>query len=334
MRSPTPAAHPDQPELLLLEGTRRLVLGPVVGRGTLGVVRVAELQSVYGVRRRVAAKIFDTLFASDGDGSAAIARAVRHAAHVRHPNVVEVHELSVMGEHPYVITELVEGCSLDAFCGAYRRVGRKLPIDLALFLAVEIAEGLSGARASKNAEGIVLNMSHHDLSPRQVLLSWNGEVKVSDFGLRAAGMASSGIRPAALSARATMTHIAPEVVQGARSEARSDVFALGVMLHEMLRGPRFPDAVSDAKIFDLARAGDVHRSVREPLLPDGLGMILERATAPDPKARYPHAGVLAYDLRRVALSMGVGDGRGFLRSALFEMTEGLLPEHDTSSSPR
>jgi serine/threonine-protein kinase len=316
----------------MLEGTRRLVLGPVIGRGTLGVVRVAELQSVHGVRRRLAAKIFDTLFASDGDGSAAIARAVRHSAYVRHPNVVEIHELAVVGEHPYVLTELVEGCSLDAFASAYRRVGRRLPVDLALFVAVEIAEGLAGARSAKNAEGIVLNMSHHDLSPRQVLLSWNGEVKVSDFGLRAAGMSSSGIRPVTLSARATMTHIAPEVVQGSRGDARSDVFSLGVMLHEMLRGPRFAEGVSDAKIFDLARVGDLHRSVREPLLPEGLMMILERATAPDPKARYPHAGVLAYDLRRVALSMGVGDGRSFLRSALFEMTEGLLPEHDTASA--
>ena len=329
MRSPTPAAHPDQPELLLLEGTRRLVLGSVLGRGTLGVVRVGEIQGVHGVRRRVAVKVFDTLFASDGDGAAAIARAVRHAAHVRHPNVVQVHELSVTGDHPYVILELVEGCSLQSLVGAYRQVGRKLPVDLALFIGSEVAEGLAGARASKNSEGILLNMSHHDLSPRQVLLSWNGEVKVSDFGLRAAGMASSGIRPAALSALVTLANVAPEVLQGARGDARADVFALGVLLHELLRGPRFADGIGDADLFELARRGDVLRTVREPLLPDALAQVIDRATAPDPRHRYPHAGVLAYDLRKVAFAMGVGDGRAFLRSALFEMTEGLLPDHDT-----
>lgn len=329
MRSPTPAAHPDQPELLLLEGTRRLVLGAILGRGTLGVVRIGEIQSVHGVRRRVAVKVFDTLFASDGDGAAAIARAVRHSAHVRHPNVVQMLELSVTGDHPYVITELVEGCSLQSLVGAYRQVGRKLPVDLALFVASEVAEGLAGARASKNSEGILLNMSHHDLSARQVLLSWNGEVKVSDFGLRAAGMTSSGIRPAALSARVTLANVAPEVLQGARGDARADVFALGVLLHELLRGPRFADGIADADIFELARRGDILRTVREPLLPDALAQVIDRATAPDPRHRYPHAGVLAYDLRKVAFAMGVGDGRAFLRSALFEMTEGLLPDHDT-----
>ncbi|CAN5147091.1 hypothetical protein BH09MYX1_BH09MYX1_33320 [soil metagenome] len=331
MRSPTPAAYPDPPELLSLEGARRLILGPVVGRGTLGVVRVAEIQSAFGVRRRVAAKIFDSLFVSDGEGENAIARAVRHSAYVRHPNVVEVNELGVASDHPYVVTELVEGCALAALVTAYRRVGRRMPVDLALFIATEMAEGVSGARSAKNAEGIVLNMSHHDLSTRQVLLSWNGEVKVSDFGLRAAGMSASGIRPAALSAKITLANVAPEVIQGARGDARSDVFSLGVMLHELLRGSRFPDGIVDAKIFDLARRGDIHRAVREPILGSDLAHVIDRATAADPKHRYPHAGVLAYDLRKAAFAMGVGDGRAFLRTALFEMTEGLLPDHDTSS---
>ena len=62
---------------------------------------------------------------------------------------------------------------------------------------------------------------------------------------------------------------------------------------------------------------------------DNDEVVIDRATAPDPRHRYPHAGVLAYDLRKVAFAMGVGDGRAFLRSALFEMTEGLLPDHDT-----
>ena len=329
MRSLPSRSRPDDAELLLLEGTRRLVLGPVLGRGSLGVVRLAELGSAYGVRRRVAVKIFDTIFTSDGDGAAAISRAVRHAACVQHPNVVAVHELSVMGDHPYVISELVEGVSLATLLGAYRSVSRRVPLDLGLFVAIEIAEGLAGARAAKNPEGKVLSMSHHDLSMRQVLLSWSGEVKVTDFGLRAAGMGSSGIRPAAMSAAMTLANVAPEVIRGHRGDARSDVFSLGVVLHEMLRAPRFRAGLSDMETFDWAKRGDIHRSVSEPMLPSSVAAIVDRALAPDPRDRPAHAGVLAYDLRRAALSLGVSDGRAFLASALFEMTEGMLPAHDT-----
>ena len=329
MRSPTPAYSPDATEVLLLEGTRRLILGPVLGRGSLGQVRIGELQSASGVRKRVAVKVFDALFASEGEGTNILARAVRHAAYVRHPNVVEVFELGVLGEHPYIVTELVEGCSLDAFRGTYAAAERRMPLDLVLFVATEAAEGLTAARDAKNAEGILLQMSHHDLSSRQILLSWNGEVKVGDFGFRAAGMSASGIRPARQAVRKTLTYLAPEVVRGDRGDARSDVFALGVILHELLRGPRYADDASDTQVYESTLRGDVLRTVREPLLAPELSALIERATSPDPLVRQPHAGVLAFDLRRIALSMGVGDSRMFLRHALYEMTEGMLPTEQT-----
>ena len=333
MRSPTPAYSPDATEVLLLEGTRRLVLGPVVGRGALGIVRVGELQSASGVRKRVAVKVFDALFASEGEGTNVLARAVRHAAHVRHPNLVEVFELGVLGEHPYIVTELVEGCSLDTLRGLYATAARRMPLDLVLFVATEAAEGLAAARGSRNAEGIVLQMSHHDLSARQVLLSWNGEVKVGDFGFRAAGMSASGIRPARQEVRKTLTYLAPEVVRGDRGDARSDVFAMGIILHELLRGPRYADEASDTQVYEATLRGDILRTVREPLLPTELAAVIERATSLDPQERPAHAGVLAYDLRRIALSMGVGDARTFLRHALFEMTEGMLPAEKTEPNP-
>lgn len=329
MHSPTPAHSPEAAEVLLLEGTRRLILGPAVGRGALGMVRIGELQSASGVRKRVAVKVFDALYATEGEGANVLARAVRHAAHVRHPNVVEVFELGVLGEHPYIVTELVEGCSLETFRGTYAAAGRRMPLDLALFVASEAAEGLAAARCAKNTEGMVLQMSHHDLSARQILLSWNGEVKVGDFGFRSAGMTSSGIRPVRQAVRTTLTYLAPEIVRGERGDARSDVFALGIVLHELLRGPRYADEASDTDVYDATLRGEILRTVTEPLLAPELSALVERATSPEPRERQPHAGVLAYDLRRLALSMGVGDARIFLRHALHEMTEGMLPNEAT-----
>jgi serine/threonine-protein kinase len=99
-------------------------------------------------------------------------------------------------------------------------------------------------------------------------------------------------------------------------DARSDVFSLGIILREMLIGPRFPSFVSEQQALGWAREGIVHTGIFEPQLPSGVQCILGRALEKDPANRYPHAGALGYELRRIALAMGVGDGRSFLRSAL------------------
>jgi serine/threonine-protein kinase len=200
---------------------------------------------------------------------------------------------------------------------------RRIPLDLALFIGCEIAEGLAAARHARSIEGVILNMAHHNLSPRQVLLSWNGDVKVGDFGWRPDAGVVSGVRRSDRDMRQQMVHLAPEVARGSRGDGRSDVFSLGVILHEMFYGPRFPRGMTAAEALQLAREGEVARPVTAPLLPPAIAAIIDRALSVDPRERQAHAGVVAYDLRREALALGVTDGRMFLRSTLFEMSEGL-----------
>ena len=218
--------------------------------------------------------------------------------------------------------------SLANFSARCEAAQRRVPLDLALFIACEVAEGLAGARHTLGAEGGVLNIAHHNLSPRQVMLSWNGDVKVGDFGWRPSGGVISGVRKTDRDIRAQIIHMAPEVARGSRGDGRSDVFSLGVILHEMLYGPRFRRDTDAHTMIDLAREGVVHRPITAPLLPRGIGDIVARALDVDPRARQSHAGMLAYDLRREALALGVADGRFFLRSALFDMSEGVFDDDD------
>jgi serine/threonine-protein kinase len=332
---------PELSPVLALQGERRLVLGAEIGRGSQGVVRLARLEQVLSrsrqgeelMARTVAVKLVDPAFCRDPETMQEIRRSVRRSALVNHANVVQITDYFVTATQqgfvsdpiPCILQEFVDGMSLAELMARAESVRRRIPLDLALFIGCEIAEGLAAARHARSIEGVILNMAHHNLSPRQVLLSWNGDVKVGDFGWRPNGDIVSGVRRSDRDMRSQIVHMAPEVARGARGEGRSDVFSLGVILHEMLFGPRFPRGLSAHEMLDLARDGEVTRPVTAPLLPPGIAAIVDRALSVDPRERQAHAGVLAYDLRREALALGVADGRMFLRTALFEMSEGLEP---------
>lgn len=296
------------------EGT--LHLGERLGRGSAGEVWVAWLERPGRILKRVAVRVLAPM---DGAEPERLEAAARAAALVRHPNVVDVHELAAQPDGvTYLVGEMVDGMSLAALLAAYRAAHRRLPLELVLFTAIEVAEGLAAAQSARSPEGRMIGLSHGQLSPRSVLLSYHGEVKVEGFGLGDVAGAGSGVR-ARLAARLSPT--APEMVRGHAPDARSDVFGLGVLLSEMLIGPRFPARVTDEEACVMARDGFVCPDVLAPPLPPGVQSVVDRALSVERKRRQAHAGIVAHDLRAVALAMGVGDARFHLRSALFEMSE-------------
>jgi serine/threonine-protein kinase len=299
-----------------LGGGRRVRVVQRLGKGSVSAVYRCVLESPYGVEKAVALKVFDSVASDEAEHVFRLLRdTAARGACVRHPNVVEIHEVGFLRQQAYFVEELVDGVGLHALLERWATRGRRMPLDLALFIATEVAEGLNGARVAKGPEGMQLGVLHGGLTPRDILLSWRGEVKVSDFEISTARAASSSVRSLSSVASRAAT-MAPEVAQGLPGDARADVFALGVILREMIVGPRFPGGVTNAQALELARDGYVHPIALGPHLPHELQYILGRALALDPADRYPNASRLAYDLQRVTLSMGVGDGRWFLRRAL------------------
>ncbi|HEY8042019.1 MAG TPA: serine/threonine-protein kinase [Polyangiaceae bacterium] len=316
MARATPLIPPPQTDIPLGDG-RSVRIGAQVGRGSMATVYRGVYESGFALTRTVAVKVFDVIASDEHDAVlASLASASRRSACVRHPNVVRVEDFGLLGPaQPYAIEELVEGRTLSTLMAQCARRRERVTLDLALFLGIEIAEALAGARLASSPEGVRLGVVHGELSTSDVLLSWQGEVKVSDFAVAAAARAASMVRSVRGLARRVRA-LAPEVARGQIGDARSDVFSLGVILREMLVGPRFPPFVSDSEALAWAREGIVHQSMFEPHLPPPLHALLARSLERDPMRRYPHAGALGYDLRRVALTMGVGDGRWVLRNAL------------------
>lgn len=305
-------------EVIDLGGGRSVRLGSVIGKGSSSTVHRGELTSANGVRRKVAVKVFAAVSSEESEQTfSRLCETSRRTACVDHPNVVAIEECVDWRGQPTLVTELVDGMSLADLQHQFTSTGRRMPLDIALFIAAEVAEALAGARAARGPDGYQLGMVHHSLSAREILLSWRGEVKLGDFEMANARAASSSIRSLRSVAVRSAT-LAPEVAQGNLGDARSDVFAFGVILYELLIGPRFPanDSLTAAQVMKLAREGYIEPQTFKPNLPSGMMAIITRCLEVNPEHRYPNAVALAYDLRRALLALGVGDGRYFLKKAL------------------
>lgn len=310
------AVQQEQPEVVDLGGGRRVRLHDRLGRGTCATVFRATYELPSGLRHPVAVKAFDAMSSDEAESIVAgLGVVASRLACVRHPNVVRVVDVGVALSRPMLVLELVDGVSLRALLERYRERKARVPLDLALFVVAEILEGLSGARTASDRDGLQLGVHHLGLTSGEVLLSFLGEVKVSDFELQTVRAGASSVRSLGAVADRAVT-MAPEIAQGERGDARADVFAAGVLMRELLVGPRFPDGIGSGEAIRLAREGYVQPISFQPNLTDSLVSIIRRALAIDPEHRYPNASAMAFEVRRIALGMGVGDARWFLRRAL------------------
>jgi len=308
--------HPASESALTLSDGRVISLVEMIGRGSLGEVHRGVLESTWGLRRPVAVKILDATPEDDhGELLRRLARIARRNAGVRHPSVIQTLEVDRTDAHAnaqsFVVMELVCGESLASILTSWRERALRVPVDFALVVALKVAEGLAGALQSESADGSLTGLVHGDLSPRQVLVSDQGDVKIGDFGQAALRDVVSHIR-----SRYSIAYTAPEVACGLDADARSDVFSLGGMLHELLVGPLFPAKTPTVDLIKMVRDGRFAGSLLEPNLPRDLRAVIDRAVDPSPAQRYPHARALAFDLRREMLRMGLCDAQACIRQAV------------------
>ncbi len=261
-----------------------------LGEGGMGAVYRAR-DTVLG--RDVAVKVISPDAAGDPDLASRILREAKAASRLNHPNIVTVHEFGRAGAVDFIVMEYVDGEPLTR-----RMPVGGLPIDRAIEYGAEIADALAVAHEA----GIV----HRDIKPGNVMLTRTGRVKVVDFGLArplpvAPGAdtreASTQWMTRAGVAAGTVGYMAPEQIEGKPPDARSDVFALGVVLFELVTGRRPFGGDSIWTTIQATLSGEVPDVVRlRPEVPPALARIIGRAIARDPAARYPSARELADEL--------------------------------------
>ena len=281
----------------------------------------AIAQGEGGVQRRVAVKRLRQSDTLDERTRRMFLDEARLASQLHHPNVVAVLDYGVATGAAFQVLELVDGLDLERLRLLSASRGAPPAPEVALFIAAEIAAALGYAHRARGAEGRALGLVHRDVKPGNVLVGWTGEVKLTDFGIAFARERLE--RTADGATKGTFHFMAPEQLTGSGVDGRTDVFALGCLLHALVAG-RSP--LEGAVLADVLQG---QAPALDPVLPEDVAAIVRRATQPARADRYADADEMA-----AALSAALGERvRGDPRVPLRAWLGKLAPAEKPRQSP-
>jgi len=309
----------------------RYTVGRKIADGGTAEILLATQHGLQGFEKTVVLKrIFPAFYADPQFRNMLIDEALI-AMGLNHSNIVQVLDFGVLdfGERQgqYVMAlELVDGWSLDAILRRTRALGTELPPELALYVTAEVCRALAYAHAKAGATGEPLGIVHRDISPHNVLVSEQGEVKLTDFGIAKAHNRRE--QSVGNLIKGKIAFMSPEQASGKALDARSDLFSLGTMLYVMLCR-RYPfDAATDLEVLLLVKQGAcVPPETARPGLHSEVYRVLERAMAPDPADRYQRAEDMLHDVEHVMRLAFRAVGQTELKRWLSELSarDGVLP---------
>jgi serine/threonine-protein kinase len=242
----------------------------------------------------------------------------RVGVQLHHRGIVPVHDLGQLGASYYIAMDYVAGRDLRALTDRVQRHGERLPVEVAALVAARTADALDHAHRGRGADGRELRVVHRDVSPANILVGFDGGVRVIDFGIAQAAHRRAGGAPAL---RGKFGYMSPELVRGLPVDRRSDVFALGVVLHELLSGDRLFTGPSELAVMERVRAAAVAPpSAANPAVPRELDRVVLRALAREPEDRYRWASELRDALAPWAGRAGAGE------AALADLMAETFPE--------
>lgn len=222
---------------------------------------------------------------------------------LKHENIVRVHQLGIMDGDLFLAMEYVAGINLRDLLNYASANAFEIEVHEAVLIAIKILDGLEYAHNCKDANGEPLHIVHRDVSPPNVLLGYNGDVKLTDFGLVKAKTQMTHTVPGLIKGK--FSYLSPEAAYGEAIDPRSDLYAVGIILWEMLaRQPLYTDPI-EVRILDLVR-----RSIVPPLqpinpnVPEVLEKIIRKGLARTRDQRYQSAKDFADDLRAFYKSIG------------------------------
>lgn len=264
-----------------------------IGSGGMAEVHRARALDA-GFDRPLALKLIRPQLCDDDTWVRMFTDEARLMAQLHHPNIVQVFDFGEVDGRYYLAMELVDGADLGWLIDNLDP-GNPIPVSIGVYIALEVCRGLAHAHGKRGPDGQLLNLVHRDISPPNVLVSWEGEVKLTDFGIAKARRRAVETTQGKIKGK--FAYMAPEQVRGEPLDLRTDLFALGALMHELLTGkPLFQEGSPAATIRKVMHAPVPPPSQQNPLVPPELDAIVQRALSRDPPLRYQTADALYADL--------------------------------------
>ncbi|MGF1465858.1 MAG: protein kinase [Sandaracinaceae bacterium] len=266
-----------------------------LGAGGMAEVFLARATGAEGIEKLLVLKRVLPTFARHPRFLGMFVDEAKVAMRLNHPNIVQMYAFEQVRDEFLLAMEHVDGLDLGRLVGASRRAGRRIGPGLAAFVVMEVARGLDYAHNRRDESGAPLDIVHRDISPQNILVSYEGAVKIADFGIARAALVSeeSGV------IKGKFSYMSPEQARGLPVDRRSDVYALGIVLAELLMNRSMYPGERGVELLERVRAGELTRPREvDPAVPPVLDDLVARATALRPEDRFATARELATELSR------------------------------------
>lgn len=278
------------------------VVHELLGEGGMASVHRAERIGADGVRQPIALKRMWTELAEDRAFVEAFVQEARLASLLRHDNIARAHELGRLGGTYYIAMELVTGPTLQQVMAQCRTAAGAMPLPIIVEILLQLCDALDHAHNLRDEHGRPLGIIHRDVSPANVMLARTGTVKLIDFGISKAARARAQTEAGFIKGK--LSYVAPEYTFGLL-DARADLFAVGVIAHELIAGDRLFLADSDLETVGNVRDKPIQPPSRyDPRVPRELDDIVLTALQRDPDRRWQSAAAMRTALTALARDLG------------------------------
>ena len=272
----------------------------------MGSVFEAILYGAEGFEKQITIKTIRERFTGDEDFVDMFIGEAKLVADLVHQNIVQIYKLGRIKNTFYIAMEYVHGVNLQEFMARHLELGQKVPIDLGAFIVSRICRGLEYAHSKRDRNGNSLGVVHRDISPKNLMITAEGEVKITDFGIAKARKLMKDQEGTVLMGKAQ--YMSPEQAQYMATDRRSDIFSLAVVMTELLTGESIFGTTEDTTMI---LGNVVQKNIPKPRdlnpdIPESLEKIMLKALERSVGRRYQDAGKMGYDLEYFMYHKGYG----------------------------
>jgi eukaryotic-like serine/threonine-protein kinase len=276
-----------------------------LAEGGMGAVYEARQFGSEGFEKTVAVKTILESFSTNPEFVRLFIGEAKLVADLVHENIVQVYHLGKTGNIYYIALEFVEGINLEHFIDHHMDREKQLPIELGAFITSRVCRGLEYAHNKRGRDNQKLGIVHRDVSPKNVMLNYEGVVKLTDFGIAKARMVMEQEEGEVLMGK--VEYMSPEQARYEATDRRSDVFSLGIVMYELLTGHHIFETDDIYQTLENVKSKPIpHPKKIRPELPDMLSDIMLRALERDLTKRFQTAGEMGVALEYYMYHKGYG----------------------------